>query len=366
MKFIFLISFVFCFVMQSMAKPASNTEEIPAASPSYSNIFNNDLQRFIDVEIKNKKYITSGLGTFIENQNFIREQLRKYDLPDSLQYLPLALTYKNQAGLDNYNTAGFWNLSMPVAIKYGLTVNNIIDERFDIKKSGIAAVKYLKDLSDLYHQDYTQVLLAYISSPSELGTICHKYTQYHSPLSFSDYYYSNLYNKECIPAYFASMEIVKNTEYTPKIQQYFSTSIAKPVSIEALAEYGIISKEEFGVLNPIIRSNIVFPYNNIILNFPLDKENRFRTYEDSLYVRTYQLLNPPVRINENSSVIVNKNPNNIKPATKSTTYTVRQGDYLGKIADKYNVGIVQLKKWNNLKSDKISIGQKLIIKKSGN
>lgn len=52
-----------------------------------------------------------------------------------------------------------------------------------------------------------------------------------------------------------------------------------------------------------------------------------------------------------------------KEKTKVQYYTVKKNDTLAKIADKYNVTISQLKKWNNLKSEKITIGQKLIVKK---
>ena len=42
-------------------------------------------------------------------------------------------------------------------------------------------------------------------------------------------------------------------------------------------------------------------------------------------------------------------------------YRVRSGDYLGKIAEKYGVGVSQIKRWNGLRSTKLKIGQRLII-----
>ncbi len=49
--------------------------------------------------------------------------------------------------------------------------------------------------------------------------------------------------------------------------------------------------------------------------------------------------------------------------SKTTYYTVKKGDTLAKIADKYDATISDLKKWNKLKSDTIEIGQKLVVKK---
>lgn len=52
-----------------------------------------------------------------------------------------------------------------------------------------------------------------------------------------------------------------------------------------------------------------------------------------------------------------------KEKSKTVYYTVKKGDTLAKIADKYNVSVSDLKKWNKLKSDIIEIGQKLVVKK---
>ena len=49
--------------------------------------------------------------------------------------------------------------------------------------------------------------------------------------------------------------------------------------------------------------------------------------------------------------------------SKTTYHTVKKGETLGKIADKYDCTIADLKKWNKLKDDTIEIGQKLVVKK---
>ena len=49
--------------------------------------------------------------------------------------------------------------------------------------------------------------------------------------------------------------------------------------------------------------------------------------------------------------------------SKTTYHTVKKGETLGKIADKYDCTIADLKKWNKIKGDTIEIGQKLIVKK---
>ena len=49
------------------------------------------------------------------------------------------------------------------------------------------------------------------------------------------------------------------------------------------------------------------------------------------------------------------------PAGDKITYVVKKGDVLGKIAERHGVGLSELKRWNNLNSNNIQIGQKLVI-----
>jgi membrane-bound lytic murein transglycosylase D len=42
-------------------------------------------------------------------------------------------------------------------------------------------------------------------------------------------------------------------------------------------------------------------------------------------------------------------------------YRVHNGDYLGSIAEEYNVHVFEIKEWNKLKSSKLKIGDKLVL-----
>ena len=46
-------------------------------------------------------------------------------------------------------------------------------------------------------------------------------------------------------------------------------------------------------------------------------------------------------------------------------HKVRKGQTLGGIANRYKVTVAQLKRWNNLKSNTLRIGQNLVIYKNG-
>lgn len=53
-----------------------------------------------------------------------------------------------------------------------------------------------------------------------------------------------------------------------------------------------------------------------------------------------------------------------KNVTTTKTHIVKSGDCLSKIAAKYHTTVSNLKKWNHLKSDALSVGQKIVIKKT--
>jgi LysM repeat protein len=51
-------------------------------------------------------------------------------------------------------------------------------------------------------------------------------------------------------------------------------------------------------------------------------------------------------------------------SAQNTTHTVEKGETLFSIAQQYNVEVQQLREWNNLQGNEVSLGQSLIIKKT--
>lgn len=48
-------------------------------------------------------------------------------------------------------------------------------------------------------------------------------------------------------------------------------------------------------------------------------------------------------------------------ANDQIRYKVKSGDYLGKIAERYGVGVSEIKRWNGLRSNNLRVGQRLTI-----
>ena len=86
--------------------------------------------------------------------------------------------------------------------------------------------------------------------------------------------------------------------------------------------------------------------------------------------KAYLVQNQPSVITENDSLYAilstqtatQSSPDTVhSPQPRTTYYTVKQGDTLSAISRKYSVSVANIKKWNNLNSDMIRVGQKLKI-----
>jgi membrane-bound lytic murein transglycosylase D len=71
--------------------------------------------------------------------------LKLYGIPDDFKYIPLVESGLC-AGVSSKGAAGLWQFMPGTARTYGLKVSHGIDERLNVKKSTVAACKYIKEL----------------------------------------------------------------------------------------------------------------------------------------------------------------------------------------------------------------------------
>jgi membrane-bound lytic murein transglycosylase D len=136
---------------------------------------------------------------------------------------------------------------------------------------------------------------------------------------------------------------------------FFATEnleIEASVSFEQLSSMLDISMSTLEFLNPQYRLDIV-PYvkgKNYSVRVPLESANKFYSMEQEAY-----------------ALFAKEASQREKPLPKyyelnqRIRYRVRTGDYLGLIAKRYGVSVGQIKKWNNLRSDRLQVGQRLTI-----
>jgi len=85
--------------------------------------------------------------------------LKAYGIPEDFKYVPLVESGL-KSGVSPKGAAGYWQFMPATARSYGLKVNSKVDERNNLRKSTIAAAKYIKELYGIFG-NWTLVAAAY-------------------------------------------------------------------------------------------------------------------------------------------------------------------------------------------------------------
>jgi len=325
---------------------------------SCNDIVKNYIQK---IAKENKKETQTLLENFLSWKPFFERELLKAELPPELCYLPLSLQKIQQENKAAFYSAGVWNLPLLAAVKYGLTVNDKIDERYDIKKSTAAAISYLLDIQKK-EQDFWNIIIAYSNSLSALEAA--KIRTNNNDSLWNLYKNGHLPNKNCIPYFIAYLYIANFYEseqlkvyFADYIEEYNLIQVKQEVDIQIFATFLGIEKNKFKADNPIFIGNVLVPHFDI--QIPMGKYELFTQIEDSIYLYK-DTVNQSIDSLEKQTL-----PTPIQ-SNLPKYHTVQSGDMLGKIAQKYDITVEQLKTWNNLANDVIHPGQRLVVSMNGN
>lgn len=80
----------------------------------------------------------------------IERALKKAWIPDDFKYLAIAESSLRNVAVSAAGAAGIWQFMPDTARRYGLQVDDYIDERLDFAKSTDAAMRYLQDLHTIF------------------------------------------------------------------------------------------------------------------------------------------------------------------------------------------------------------------------
>jgi membrane-bound lytic murein transglycosylase D len=75
----------------------------------------------------------------------IEERLKANGVPDDFKYVCIAESSLNQNALSSVGAASFWQFMKDTGPKYGLEINDEVDERFNVEKATDAACNYFKE-----------------------------------------------------------------------------------------------------------------------------------------------------------------------------------------------------------------------------
>lgn len=337
----------------------------------------------------------------------MQEIFRDEGVPPSLVYLAIVESAFNPNAVSRARAVGMWQFIAGTARRYDLKVDFWQDQRRDPEMAARASARYLKDLYGMFH-DWQLALAAYNGGEGKIQ----RYLQRHPDGDFWSIRktrYIRRQTREYVPAILAAILLASNPQaygFTapadPPIQPTAMVSIDKSTDIRVLARCAQIPAKELEAMNPSLR-RLITPPGGFQLRIPANRFTGFKMalakVPDSKRVpvtvytvrrgdnlgriaRHYKVSVGAIRLaNRIRGHMIFPRQKLIIPlglgaadptlyreshARRSyrggRVYRVRRGDTLSGIASRTGVPVYRLKSINNLRSDMLRPGQRLVLR----
>ncbi|MHA7942455.1 lytic transglycosylase domain-containing protein [Formosa sp. 3Alg 14/1] len=332
-------------------------KELDAKTP-FNVEYNPGLESVIKSYLKRRRNSLQKLMALSEYYfPMFERELDNYNLPLEIKYLSIVESALKPRAKSRVGATGLWQFMYPTGKYYGLDVSSYVDERSDPLKSTEAAAKYLSKLYSVFG-DWDLALAAYNSGPGNVTKAIRRSGGYENYWNIRNYLPRE--TAGYLPAFLATMYIFEYAEELgfSRIRPEFAyietdtLHVKQMITLDQVSELTGIKIEELQFLNPAYKLDVIPVIKNetYTLRLPVRAIGPFVANEDLIYAYAkaeFDKREKPL-------------PQFIESETK-TRYTVKSGDYLGKIARKYSVRVSQIKQWNGLRSNNLSIGQRLTI-----
>ena len=311
---------------------------------------------------KMPKKMPQMLGLCKHYMPIFEEILDRYGLPEELKAMAIIESAMNPRAESKVGAKGLWQFMYQTAKIYGLHIDSYVDERMDPVKSCDAAAQYLLDSYNMFG-DWNLAIASYNCGA---GNVRKAIKRAGGSRKFWDIWpYLPKETRTYVPAFVGALYTleyykehgIKPESVTLPLPNTIDTLvITKQLHLQQVCDFTGASLDELKDLNPQYRHAIIPGHEReYILRLPYQYTSSFIENEDTLYKHNTAVYFDPVTIKK-----IQEDGDGVR-----TIYKVQNGDYLGKIASKHRVSVAKIKKWNNLKSDNIRVGQKLVIYKGG-
>ena len=329
---------------------------------SFIQIPYNDIVRnyIIMYSEKMKQRMPYMLGLCKYYMPIFEETFDKHEIPVELKAMAIIESAMNPRAESRVGAKGMWQFMYNTAKSYGLHVDSFVDERMDPVKSCEAAALYMYDAYKMFG-DWILAIASYNCGP---GNVRKAIKRAGGSREFWDIWpYLPKETRYYVPAFVGALytlEYYKEHGLKPE-SMVMPTGvdtlvIKKQLHLKQVSEITGAPIEDLRNLNPQYRHEIIPGHEReYILRIPYQYTGDFIEHEDTIYKHNAAVFFDPVAIKK-----IKDGGDGVRIVHK-----VKNGEYLGRIAGKYNVSIAKIKKWNNLKSDNIRAGQSLVIYRGG-
>jgi len=273
----------------------------------------------------------------------IAKVLSQEGLPEELGYLALLESEFVVNTTSRNGAVGLWQFIAATARRYGLRIDEWVDERRDPVKSTRAAAAYLKDLHDYYGRWYLATA-AYNAGPGNVD----KALQQSGAKDFWHIKTKTQLTEEThnfVPKFVAISLIamdpskygLNDVRYEAALD-YEEVELKAPMKLAALAQSAETEIPDLRDLNPALLRDMTPPgEQSFRINVPVGKAS----------ILLAKTIEKPVEKNTEPTQVV--------------THEVKRGETLFSIARSYGLEVRALMEFNGLTTSRLLIGQRLRI-----
>ena len=342
--------------------------------------YNNIVRKFIDQYTGRLRHSVSYmLGATNFYIPIFEEALALYNLPLELKYLPVIESALDPTAVSRKGATGLWQFMLSTAKRYDLKINSLVDERRDPIKASFAAAQYLNDLYKVYG-DWNLVIAAYNCGPTSLNKAIHRAGG--SKDYWTIYPYLPKETRGYVPAFIAANYVMNyycEHNICPMrarlIDGNDTVVVNKDLHLEQVASVCGVEMEKIKAFNPQYKTSLV-PGNSYdcILRLPSEAALKFIDLGDSVYsYRSSELLTKRKTV-EIDEAELEKQQNSARrsysssrrrssrSSRRSKSVTIKNGQTLSEIAEKYGTSVSTLRRLNGIKGSNIRAGKKIRVK----
>ena len=326
----------------------------------------------------------------------IRRVLKEEGVPLDLMYLAQAESAFQPVAVSNKGARGIWQFMPYRGSEYNLDRTYWVDERSDPEKATRAAARHLRDLYDMFG-DWYLVMAAYNSGPMNVVKGIER-TGYADFWELQKLHALPKQTQNYVPIIIALALVGKDPalygiEVSPDKPP--TMDVVKPghsLDLRLVADATGSDVYELRELNPELLRNVTpndadwelkLPqgtgpkFEDAIQQVPVDKWLSWRLHATTQgetiadvaahYKVTVSALEAANHLEPHATVPAGflLNIPTAPPTVKLVHYTVARGDTLDAIADRFDVTVPDLKKWNRIKGSSVPRGSHLKIYEGG-
>ncbi len=329
--------------LQALARPAPDVPEYPL-------VVNAEVQYFLDrFTGSHRAVVEAWIGRSGRYLGMIREALRDRGLPLDLAFTAMIESGFNPLAVSRAGAKGLWQFMAKTAQRYGLRVDQWVDERLDPEKSTAAAAAYLRDL----HSQFGSWTLAQAAYNAGEVTVARAIRATGS----SDFWVLNRTRflrretKDFVPAIQAATVIGRNPDqYGFEVgdagaDEIERVAVPQSTDLRRLSVTAGISVQMLRALNPVLVRGVTPPGTSWELRVPTGTRDG---------VLAALAPRRPVAVVQGATAR--------RAAHSAAIHVVRPRDTVGSIAREYGVSVADVLRWNTLENqDRIRPGDRLRV-----